>query len=453
MKNNKIFIKFINNGRINKKLFIIIIIFLSNYINKSLIFKIIIKDNTLKNSKNLGSNNETIINDNKYNISNYTDLIKKLNLFSNQTKKTNIIFTDLYESKSCFDKNAYILFEYFLNNNLYIPFYIINNESDFYKSLKKQNKTKNLILFNEKKDDFLEDLYKYLKDTTIVVTSYSLRLLQIVASFVPFIKFLKINHGIKYFKFLTAKRDIIKSLENKANVICSSPFEYQLLTKRLNYSKNQIHNASIVRYERFQFIKKNDSEKKCILISFTYRSYNRFIFEKSKYKKNLEKLLNDNELIKYLNNKNIDLIYIPHHEEIDLGKNYSQHIFNYAKIKSQSNLEYYIDQCSLLVTDFSSICFDFMFQNKPVLYYGIDKNEKFYYVGKKFIHPPNDILYFGNYFSSKSLLIDKIKYYINNSFELGKELKKKYESVFFLKKNIVSKIVEIINNIIKNKMI
>ena len=42
-----------------------------------------------------------------------------------------------------------------------------------------------------------------------------------------------------------------------------------------------------------------------------------------------------------LNHNNIDLIYIPNHEEIDLGKNYSQNIFKYAKIKGQNGLKIY----------------------------------------------------------------------------------------------------------------
>ena len=54
---------------------------------------------------------------------------------------------------------------------------------------------------------------------------------------------------------------------------------------------------------------------------------------------NIFYILNNQNLIKYLNNNNIDLIYIPHHEEIDLGKNYSQNIFKYAKIKGQNGLE------------------------------------------------------------------------------------------------------------------
>ena len=200
-------------------------------------------------------------------------------------------------------------------------------------------------------------------------------------------------------------------------------------------------------------MRKNESEKKCILVSFTYRSYNKYIFKNSIYKKNMETLLNDDKLISVLSNKNIDLIYIPHHGEIDLGKKYFQSDYKYAKIKNQNNLEHYIEQCSLFITDFSSISFDFMFQNKAVLFYSIDKNDSSNIIEKQFMRESNDTIYFGNQFSNKDLLIDKIIYYINNGFIIDYELRKKYESVFFLKVNIIKRIVEIINNIVKSKIL
>ena len=120
-------------------------------------------------------------------------------------------------------------------------------------------------------------------------------------------------------------------------------------------------------------------------------------------------------------------------------------------IKSQIYLEHYIEQCSLFITDISSIAFDFMFQNKPVLFYAIDINENYSYPGKKYMNQPNYTIYFGNFFLNKYLLVDKIKYYINNTFDIGNELKTKYDSIFFIKTNIISKTIEIINKIIRRK--
>ena len=135
------------------------------------------------------------------------------------------------------------------------------------------------------------------------------------------------------------------------------------------------------------------------------------------------------------------MTYIPHHEEIDLGKNYSKNIFKYAKIKGQNDLENDIEQCNLFITDYSSISFDFMFQQKPVLFYDIDKS----------YNNTNDSIYFGNYFTDINLLINKIKFYVNNSFVIDNELKNNYDSIFMIKSNIINKTIEIINNILKLK--
>ena len=381
-------------------------------------------------------------------------LIYKLNVSQNNTKHSNIIFADYYLSKICYDKSAFSLFQYYLNNNIDIPYYIINSESDFYKSLLKKNQTRNLIIYNTRNlTAFYQNLFNYLKDTKIIVNAYSIPLMQYIAGKVPYIEYLKINHGIKYFKELYAKTEFIQELGSKKNVICSSPFEYELYIKVLKYKPNHIYNASLSRYERFKYIKKNNSESKCILVSFTYRSYNKYIFEKSEYKKNLDKFLGNKKLIKFLLRKNIELIYIPHHREVELGKQYLTNTYKYSKILNQSNLEHCIERCSLFITDFSSLSFDFMFQNKPVLFYAIDKNDNNTIIEKKFMKESNDTIYFGNFFFNQNLLIDKIKYYINNNFNLGNDLQHKYESVFHFKENIHKRLSEIINKITNNTIV
>ena len=55
-------------------------------------------------------------------IRNIDDLIIKLNLYINQTKHNNIIFSDYYPSKSYYDKMHIYIFEY-----LYINFLKINH--------------------------------------------------------------------------------------------------------------------------------------------------------------------------------------------------------------------------------------------------------------------------------------------------------------------------------------
>ena len=207
------------------------------------------------------------------------------------------------------------------------------------------------------------------------------------------------------------------------------------MLNKFNYSKSYIYKAGLPRYDLYNKPKKYNSSKKCILIFFTYRFYNNNTFQRSLYKKNLKKLLNNHLLIENLKKENIDLIYIQHHRDSNSYKQLKKNFSKYATVTNHINLTDYIQQCSLLITDYSSVAFAFMFQNKPTLFYLIDYNDKLKFFEKQFFKL-NDPLYFGNYFINQNKLIKKIQYYIKNNFVIDKTLKKKYESVFYYKVNI-----------------
>ena len=376
------------------------------------------------------------------NISNIDELIEKLNLFSSSREPNNYLFSDLFTSKYCYDKNSYYIFDYYLNKN-YSAYYLINSESDLYFSLLRQNKTKNLILYKTN-ENIYNKMFPYLLNAKTIIQSYIIPEIHLIVSKVPYIKFLRVNHGVRYFKPTNFECPILS--REKRNTIASSPIESKLLYG--NYKKDQIFNAGLARWERFNYKKKKKSEKSCILMSFTRREYSNDIFQKSLYKKNLEKFFNNTNFIEYIKRSNIELIYIPHHRELFLQKNYTQNMFKSAILGKQNKLEYYIEQCSLLITDFSSICFDFFFQNKPVLFYSIDFNDSLKFSEKYLFKKKNDFIFFGNAFEEQELLIKKIKYYIERNFQIEPEIKYKYNSLFFCKKNIIQKISNAIEKII-----
>ena len=102
-----------------------------------------------------------------------------------------------------------------------------------------------------------------------------------------------------------------------------------------------------------------------------------------------------------------------------------------------------------MVTDFSSISFDFIFQNKPSLFYLLDYYEKFNYKEKIILKEfPKCSFIANNTFYNQNSLINKIIYYVERKFRIEDKLKKEYENVFYYKKNIIQRIVGIINNII-----
>ena len=378
-----------------------------------------------------------------------SQLINKLNRDSIFRQPKYLIFFDYYNNPFCNDINAYLLFEYYIKNNETNAYYVINVQSELYQMLLKKKQTNNLIPIHNH-DNLYETIYPYLLDSKIIVNSFIYMDLQKVVSRVNYLKYLFITHAIGYFKTKVISVQFDNLRKDKRNIIISSPFEYEKYKNKLKYSDSYMHKAGLPRYDRLNSVQRNISENKCILISLTYRKYNNDVYKKSLYKKNLETFLNDTSLISFLKSRNIDLIYIQHHYDFLRKRPFNQSNFQYIKYRNQSFLSHYIEQCSLLITDFSTVCFDFMFLNKPVLFYLIDFKDKINFEEKIYMNYNQNNIYFGNVFSDLKPLIEKIQNYTINDFNIEDELKKKYESVFYYKTNITERIVQIINNITNN---
>ena len=115
-------------------------------------------------------------------------------------------------------------------------------------------------------------------------------------------------------------------------------------------------------------------------------------------------------------------------------KNNLNFVNNKIKFINQNEIFRCIRKSSLLVTDFSSVIFEFIYQNKPYIMYipdNEDKNINKYYNENysKLIHDLKDdsIVFMNKYFDINSV-VDKIIKYINNNFEIEPNLSNFYKS-------------------------
>ena len=180
-----------------------------------------------------------------------------------------------------------------------------------------------------------------------------------------------LQHGIT--------KDYIDSFSRKNAkidlVICGAKPEYEYMISRYGYDRS---NAVYTGFARFDHLVDESSGKRQILVMPTFRRYLNYInnFESTDYYHKWNSFLNNKELIKYLEEKDIKLVFYPHYE--------IQKWIHHFRIKSKKiiiakkeeyDVQKLLKESNLLVTDYSSVAFDFAYLNKKVLYYQFDQDQ------------------------------------------------------------------------------
>ena len=178
---------------------------------------------------------------------------------------------------------------------------------------------------------------------------------------------------------------------------------------------------------------------------FTWRALKKKKYISSYYFNNILKILNNIELNKALQNNNIT-IYISLHHNLLKNKDllYSNNYIKYAK---QEEILECLCNSSLILSDFSSVIFDFIYQYKPFIIYIPDSND--HNITKIYTQDyvdainslKNDSIYFENKFFSVKDTLKKIIYYINHNFRIEKKLKKFYDIFNFKGKNHINNLI------------
>ena len=190
------------------------------------------------------------------------------------------------------------------------------------------------------------------------------------------------------------------------------------------YSEESIH---VLGFPRFDALKKLEDSREIVVMPSWRRHYNNLeddYFTRTTFFNAFNTLLNDEELLDFLESEGYFLVFKPHpnlnkfihlfdrNERVDFIDDSYAEIFNHA---------------SVLITDYSSVAFDFAYLEKPVIYYQYGKDYHFDVDSAYFKY---DTMGFGPISTTHEEIKNEIIAIILNECEMDETYKKRVEDFF-----------------------
>lgn len=339
------------------------------------------------------------------------------------------------------DDNAMYLFKYAVNKDENIKkYFIIDKNTPDYSEMKK---TGDVLAYKSIKHRilamFVENIITTHPDNQIIYPYW--------ASYPHLAGLLKANnvflqHGII--------KDDISSWLNKYSMdlsffLTSAPLEYESIFKNpYNFDRNVVQ---LLGLPRFDTLKNNEAKKQIIIMPSWRRELKKKSDEyilNSKFFKEYNSLINNEKLINYTKEHGYEIIFRPHpnvYKFINLFDKNPYTIIDYNRIKYQT----LFNNASLLITDYSSVAFDFSYLKKPVLYYHYSDDYHFDLNDSYFDY---ETMGFGEIVRTQDELVDLIIEYIDNNCKIKDEYLKRIDEFFlYTDKNNCKRVHEAIKKI------
>ena len=323
------------------------------------------------------------------------------------------------------DDNAEHLFRYASNQKDNVKkYYVISEDCDDYSRMKKE--FKHVVSFSSLKHKLL-----FLFSDKIICSGPENKSvnpffennsdIKFFANTVSIPKYY-IRHGVTQGHMSSWLRKFDKNLDL---VLTSSNYEKEsFLEPGYNYDEDRIQVLGLPRFDNL----KRNRVKKQILIAPTWRNYlkgNKELFLHSDYFKSLNELLSDWEFAYIAEQYGYEIIFKAHPNlEATIGESDERFIDLFdinGKIKVVSNEPYQklFNESAIMITDFSSVFFDFAYLKKPIIYY--QPNDDHPFSGGYFNY---DTMGFGKITRNLDDFKAKLRFYL----ERDCVIEKKYEN-------------------------
>jgi len=191
-----------------------------------------------------------------------------------------------------------------------------------------------------------------------------------------------ISHGIEGFKKILIQDEDIPLLSRCNYFNCVSKYEKDIKLKEWGIPEEKLLVTGMARFDNYEH-NSPATRVQNILIMFTWREWlfdlSEDEFLNSDYFKRTVEVLSDNHLLNLFENRQVKVKVVLH----PFMKKFEQH---FTKMHtSTANIKFYsfdeisigkeIDEADMLLTDYSSIAWDFLYMNKPIIFFTFDQKE------------------------------------------------------------------------------
>lgn len=324
------------------------------------------------------------------------------------------------------DDNGLHLFKYAIKKDDGITrYFILSKDNDDYEEIKKIGK---VIPYKSIRHRFLglfvENIITSHPDNGIIYPFWG--------GYPYFAGLLKSNNMFLQHGIL---KDNISSWLNKSNMnlslfLVSSTKEFSsIFNHPYNYSEKVVQLKGLPRYDNL----KNIEGKKQIIIMPSWRrnltSKSNEYIQETEYFKRFNSLINNERLIQKAKEYGYEIIFRPHPNVYNFINLYDEN--DYVKIDyEKTKFQVLFNSGSLMVTDFSSVAFDFAYLNKPVIYYQYAHDYHFNLEDSFYDY---ETMGFGEICKREDELVDLIIEYMENDCKIKDMYHKRIDDFFIFK--------------------
>ena len=244
-----------------------------------------------------------------------------------------------------------------------------------------------------------------------------------------------LNHGTVGFKVRQAMNEktakIAESLVKSYDLnICDSEFERKIKTQ--TWWGVPKGSAVVTGYPRYDKLYNVETLEKEIFFMLTWRNWIKLDknvkIEDTKYFQNITAFVTDKKLNDYLEKNDIKLNiyihqlmqdYLQNFDKIKVGKNVKM-------LPKETDITKELQKSKILITDYSSVAYDFYYLNKPIIFFQFDKREYEEKVGS-YVDLNKDL--FGKQAKNVEKCVDEIIKISENHFHYDKFMKQKSDKL------------------------